>query len=395
MNENSVIETHFPECFLESSYKTINKTITGECIKNRIGKCFAILLDLAEKGEDEGGISGPMFESLCLKLLETVERAIGVSLPASAKQTYYKSRLFPLLYVLIDQLNLPVILQNIVTPFLSVSNTNSSLTLSVGPGSEITQMIPHDKEFFENVFAKYKKNVLIVFEGGTEGEFGNEYKEIFSITEPTELRKNEWFARFLTYVSGLFGVDSSTIGVESTDSVTKVVTIQYGPDAKKTKILLYLGDYLAPLVEPSLVDVLPEVGSRNLICGIRSGSCNELFFRDSDLFYSEFNFYVFTHLDTQVQNLKNTTQSFRINLKRVRESGKEKRNFLANISKNKTNKNVTGFPLTKLCERTEREPKNNPYCVQGRENRNIFWKGLGGKRKTKRSVRKGRRTRKH
>lgn len=396
--QNAIITAHCPECFLESSYKTLHKTLSGGCLKERVQRCFQLLLDLAEKDENEGGISNALFESLCLKLVETVERAIGLSLPATAKEGFYKSQLLPLLYILIDQHSLPTIFDTIVANFLFSSRKDSSLTLSVGPGSEITQMVPHDREFFDAVFGKYRKNVLMVFEGGSEGDFGDTYKEIFPIQDKEELLANDWFARFFVYLSELFGIDPRTIVVESPNSVTKVITIQYGPDSKKTtKIILYLGDYLAPLVEPALREILPAVGSRNLICGIRSGSCNELFFRDSDLFYSEFNYYVFTHLDPDVQNLKNTTQSFRMNLKRLRAAGKTKSEFLLNISKNKHNMDITGFPHTKLCERNERQPQNDPYCVQGGEDRNIFWRGLGGKKKrlTKRKIRKGRKTRKH
>jgi hypothetical protein len=386
MTDEEIIAEHCPDCFDVNHYKTSNNTL-----KTRLQNCFAILFNLAE----DQIISISQFESLCGKLVGTVENAIDLYLPVTMKERFYKSTLIPPLFLLIDQMNLPSLFEEVILPFFADSGNDTSLSLSVGPGSEITQMVPHDTDFFKGVFARYKRNVLMVFEGGIEGDFGDMYKDIFSIDERSELFENVWFSKFFSYIIKLFAIrDPASISIEKYNTVTKIITIPH--DKNITKIILYLGDYLGPNIEPSIEALADSVGSLNLICGIRSGSCNELFFRDSNLFYSKFHFYVFTHQDTTVENLKNTSQSFRIDLKRLRNAGVTKNSFLKNISKQSNNTNAGGYPVSILCKRENRLPANDPYCVQGNLDKNIFWKGLGGKRRsTRRKVKKTKKTRKH
>lgn len=386
MSDEEIIAKHCPQCFDVNHYKTSNNTL-----KTRLMVCFDILFTLAQ----DDIISYGQFESLCGKLVDTVENAIDLHLPVTMKQHSMKSRLFLPLYLLIDQMSLPSLFEEIILPFFATSEKDTSLTLSVGPGSEITQMVPHDTDFFKGVFGHYKRNVLMVFEGGIEGDFGDMYKDIFSIDERSELLENEWFSNFFRYIIKLFAIkDPTSIAIEKYNTVTKIITIPHGENI--TKIILYLGDYLGPNIEPSIEALADTVGSLNLICGIRSGSCNELFFRDSNLFYSKFHFYVFTHQDTTVENLKNTTQSFRIDLKRLRNAGVTKNSFLKNISKKSNDSNAGGYPVSILCQRENRVPQNDPYCVQGSLDKNIFWKGLGGKRRKSRKIQKRKRsTRKH
>ena len=343
-------------CLSEKSYKTLSKKDAAE----RMSECFEYLLETTQ--------SDGQLNMLTASLVSVVEKTTGVFLPDRLKKTKLPMQFVADLHYLLqfsDEVE-PVFIEYLY-PFLT-DPSNASLTLAVGPGDDYNQMYPHDSEFMDAVFHHYKKNVVLIFEGGGEEGFSSGFEKTFQ-------NANEgWFREFQKDLQSHFG--ASNLRIQSPNTITKILEFT-SSNGNDMMFVLFHHDFLDVVFEPLLKPLLTPVNT--ILCGIRSGICSEIFFENTDFFYKYFHTYIFTHGEYPSKRLKNSSSSFRINIERARNTYKTKNTLLNNIKRKANQKNAMGYGPSKLCNRSTRKPVEDPYCVQGKLNTNTFWKGVGGK----------------
>lgn len=319
------------------------------------------------------------------KLVNAISAGLAIELPEGLKNERADVKITKLYEILSTSTAFNKVLEDTVLPFLKETDQNCSFTLTVGPGEDYIQMYPHDDEFQAAVFDRYPRNAVFIFEGGAEAEFADNYTAMFD-TDEIAIPFNTWAQGFLEDLATEFSIEKESIGIEKLNDQTILFHIL--KEKSETLFVLYKGDYVRGVAEESLSKILAVTKKNFLLCGIRHGDCADIFLRDSSLFYNNFDFYLFTHGKINKKNLNERNTSYRFNLKRLR-NRMTKKNTYNQLTHNKKGKEATAYGTSTLCNTETRKPNTqNPYCVKGVKNEEIFWKGLGGKREKKRQTKK-------
>lgn len=362
-------------------------------VQQKMTDCFELILEY-------GGMTNVRdadFQEAALALISAAEKGTGVYIDESVKKSVRRSdQLFPIFYELLntpEELK-PMYLTSII-PFLESSGKDSSFTLSVGPGDDPTQFFPHDDEFQRRVLETYSKNVVLVFEGGSEAGFADVYSDIFKL-QGDALRRNCWMAQLLQDMSDLFHVRPNDISVQSPNDKVRILECTYKIQGKDHHFMLVLfhNNFLAGVNKPYIEHITKLTSANFLLCGIRHGACTNIFFQDSEIYLPTFQSFIFTHgSGFKSKELKTRSSSFRLNLQRLRNRYGNSGELYTNLTTTPEGGETRGFEGSILCDRNSRMPANDPYCVQGKENSALFWSGLGGK-KRRQTKRRNQRTRK-
>ena len=281
-----------------------------------------------------------------------------------------------------------------ILPFLNDGSDNGSLTMSVGPGSEIGQYFPHDIEYINRVFYKYSKNVILIIEGLEELGFGDEFGEMMN-TPVDDLESNIFFNELKKHIQqSIFRRNLEKMLFKDIDPVvekptSKSLILQYN-DKKNSFLFVLLGhDYIKRAIDPQIERIIKYTQKNVLLCGIRTKDCADLFFKESNVYFKNFDWYSFLHGHyTPLMGIKNISTSFLVNVKQMRENNFSKENLYDGLTLKLDDSEAMGYGKARLCMKGLRplNRKKNPYCKQGLEKG--FWNGLGGKRKTKKMYRK-------
>lgn len=286
---------------------------------------------------------------------------------------------------------LETVVEETVLPFLEGAYGNASFSLSVGPGSEVYQMYPHDDAFVDRIYKTKTKNVVMVVEGSTEGQFGDNYASLFASLYP-----NPWVDSLLMDIRETFVLPDDT-PLEITKFSNTVATLQFffNDYANEMLFVFYLGDYEKDTIDPLVRVIVENTSFNTLLCGIRHGPCNELFFQESSLYYDNFHLYAFLHGEWATKPMKNQPSVYRMNLRRMKNAGISRNALFNSVTRQPNNTEAMGYGVSKLCTRGVRPPsEEEAFCARGVANERIFWNGLGGRRKTRRGLRKNRKNKK-
>jgi hypothetical protein len=280
-------------------------------------------------------------------------------------------------------------MEKVVYPF--IEEGTYSFTTSLGPGDDISQYFPHDREYKENVFDKYDKNLIIIFEqlsGGVVSGFAQNYNTLFRTGG--DVSENIFYINFMAYIRDVFGPESRVV-FEHVNERCFLIKVN-----DNTRIILFDMYYYTYKINDSLERIATRSVISTVLCGIRPENCFGTIFNENSIFLKCFHFYIYTYAFKDIKNDRKRTgvnlktpkeensNAIIYNLKTIRENPAKFYPIVRAVTLEETYKTQI---LTELCSRYPE------FCTV--KNPEIFWRNItGGKRKHKKT-RKHRKHRKH
>lgn len=280
------------------------------------------------------------------------------------------------------------VFENTIYPFLHEAPGSASLILNAGPGDRINQFYPHDPEFYREVFLKNQRNAVIIFDSVDEG-LAYKLGTIFS-KNGDALRNEPFVVAMLKDFRNRFGVSPQNITIQTPNPLTRIFAFSFA-NGHQCLLVVFKSRYIRSY-EPFISQATVLANHKTLICGIRPYFCKNLFFRNTNFFFENFDFYINVFGIDKRKYMKEHLQDYRIDIKRLRNNPEY---TSSQVLYNRLNRGKDHFGPSLLCNPDTRQPADDPYCVRGEMNQAIFWRGLGGKRKTRRHMKKTKKTRKH